>query len=125
MKALLSGLVFAVVLVACGDNEVYTWGDASLEMGPVFCGALSDCGYDVDLELCIEHTAWHLCEPDYSCDVEVDEVEAEDAIAACDIAFREFTDDPNSLGCYFLRYGITPEGCMDFWDMSPGPQADH
>ena len=58
-------LAIAFLLAGCGSDP-YTWGDTSLELSEVYCGGQAACGYlgDERVGLCIEHTAWHLCDAD-------------------------------------------------------------
>lgn len=128
MKKYLFALALAVGLyfvAGCGDTEEtpYTWGDVSLELSTAYCTAVADpCGYQVDVELCVEHSTWHLCNADRSCDREIaDPVAAHATVAACAEAFATLDGD----GCYFLiAWGVAPEECGPIWDLKPEADAD-
>lgn len=108
------------VLTGCSGASTrdYTWGDASEEFAVAYCEAAEACGYNIDVELCVEHTRWHLCEAERDCNVEVafDEVPA--ALAACIEAFGELDED----GCFLLSWGVVPAECGEFLDLK---STDH
>lgn len=124
------GLMLSVV-VACGgdDAEPYTWGDVSVELSAMYCQAVADCGFmsQKGVELCVEHSAWHMCEPDMSCSVEVDERLASEYLVTCEAALQPlYLDNPDpdaQFSCYLLGYyGLVPEGCGPVFELDPGPQ---
>src|SRR5574342_867279 len=85
-------LVLCALCVSCGDDEEpYTWGDVSAELSLEYCEGLERCGWffseDDGVNICAEHTAFHLCETDRSCDREVDEKKARVMLDACSAAF--------------------------------------
>lgn len=105
-----------LLLAACGSEQPYTWGEASEQFAAAYCSAYRGCGYDIDQELCIEHTAWHVCRDNRTCDTEVDESATVDALIPCTEAFARLDE----FGCYALViWGALPAGCMSFWDLQP------
>lgn len=116
--------LLCLALVACGDNlEPTTWGTVSNEFAAEFCDGLGFCGWigDADRGICIEHTAWHLCAPDHTCEVQVDPGAAERALAACAEAFdAPAYRDPYSRECIGLGiYGFVPSDCYPIFDLDP------
>ncbi len=121
-------LALLICLTACGDNiEPTTWGDVSAELAVEFCDGLGFCGWIQDDEraLCIEHTSWHLCEPDMSCDTVVDAEVAAAAIAECRAALdADVYLDPYSEECFFLGYfGRMPPECNAVFELHPMADA--
>ncbi len=115
-------LFLALLAPACDDEPPpYTWGDAVTELSDLYCSALADpCGYTIDAEYCSTHNSWHLCEPDMSCDVEVDEEAVRAMLADCaaDLAAMDDTE------CFVARqWGWAPESCRAVLDLNPGPQG--
>lgn len=113
-----------LTLAACGDNITpTTWGSVSEELAVEFCDGLGYCGWlaDADRDICIEHTAWHLCEPQHSCDIRLDSEAADTALDECRAALDapEYFD-PYSDACFFLGYyGLVPAGCNAVFDLEP------
>jgi len=127
MKKIALFIVLCVNVVACGSsNGPYTWGDLSLEISQNYCGALHQCGFarsERDYEVCVEHTTFHLCEPDSSCDIEIDEDEARVAMDNCSAVLHTLTYD--SEECFFLgRYGFLPTECSTLFDLRPDTSAE-
>ncbi len=118
-------LALVLCLMACGDAEEappdatppYTWGDLAEGVTTAYCNALVDpCRYSVDVEFCVKHNAWHLCETDGTCDAPVEQAAAEEALAACAEALAS-SDDTE---CYLMRsYGVVPEECQAVFDLKP------
>lgn len=76
------------------------------------------CGYldESELDVCIEHTSFHLCAPDGTCDVELDQSTTEDALYACDAAVRTLDD----FGCYLMNaWGSMPQECDAVFAVDP------
>lgn len=115
-----------LLLISCGGDDApapdaapaFTWGDAVAELSSSYCTALEDpCGYDVDVEVCAQHNAWHLCVPDGTCDTPVDAKEVGAALDTCAEALAAM--DPTE--CYAARaYGWAPDECLAVFDLAPG-----
>lgn len=117
MKKIIAALLF---VAACGGDDTYTWGDVSAELSVDYCTALRTCGYDwtdEDVSLCAEHTAWHLCEDDKSCDREVDEETARAALDACASVLASL--EAGSGECVLLAWGYVPDECAVVVNLKP------
>lgn len=117
-------------LACCGNNKAPTWGEAVEEFSVGYCHAINACGWianEHDGAICEEHTAWHLCAPDGTCDLE-STPEQREALDACMTALADpvFTWDretgqlsPECLQLVF--WGILPAECGPFFDSFPEP----
>jgi hypothetical protein len=107
------------LLVACSNDSKptpLTWGDAADELSRLYCEALEACSGSVDVPVCTEHTAWHLCEPYHTCSTELDPEAASQAIEDCAAALEQ----PTNTECVWLFYsGGLPKGCDGLLDMNP------
>lgn len=114
-----------VLSTACADDpDPYTWGDVSEELASTYCEGADACTFEVDVDLCTEHTAWHLCEADRSCDAEVDADVALDALEVCRAAveagaaaFAEPGGDADV--CNGILFGYLPPECNPVFDLKP------
>ncbi len=99
------------------DAHGYTWGDASLALANLYCSTLQDvCGYHIELQVCAEHTAWHLCKPHLTCDTPVDQPTLEVALDQCGAALA--ASDQST--CYWMRaYGWSPVECHAVLEVEP------
>ncbi len=98
-------LMIAVLSIACGGPEPDTWGNASEDIVVAYCDALGAC-YEWDegaVTTCIKHTAFHLCEIDDTCDVEISEERRTD-VDACVL-------DMPDQNCFLLAWGALPVSC--------------
>lgn len=123
LARLLKLLGISVLALACnGDtDDRWTWGEFSRELAGAYCAATVRCGLFADAELCVDHVAWHLCAPHYSCDLPLaDEDAAREALDAC-VADLEAVD---ASGCEALYWGILPESCYGLTDFEPSSEAD-
>jgi hypothetical protein len=109
-------LAFAAVFTACTDDDPYTWGELSLDLGKSYCAASSGCGFDVKPH-CAEHVQWHECVPNESCDVALPD-EAHVAMDVCAARLDAATDED----CVLLFYGYLPVECDLVFSFDPGPQ---
>lgn len=108
------GAAFLVVLAACADP--LTWGEVSTDLASAYCDARETCGYPVDGPICREHTRWHLCEPQRTCDDVVDWA-ALDALWTC----TEALEGLDEIGCDFLVfYQALPRACYGLFVFDPG-----
>ena len=103
--------LFVLGCGACSGDTKLTWGDVSQDLAEGYCEALDACGFVSDTPVCIEHTAWHLCEPEHSCDTDLPDA-ARSALEACLEALPE-------ASCTFLWYGQLPIECGDILEMRP------
>jgi hypothetical protein len=116
MRKILAGIL---LLTACGSDP-YTWGDMSEDVADAYCKGLVMCGFEVDYPVCSEHTRFHLCETDHTCNVSLPD-EAQDVVEAC--LAKMVTLDPASEDCYLLAFwGQVPEECAAVWDYRPEPE---
>ena len=110
-------LLLLLALTGCTPDE-YTWGNTSNQLAQIFCHGADYCGYlaPEDVGPCIEHTAWHLCEPDHTCDVSLDQDSTEALLTTCDTAVGGLDQD----GCYLLGFwGFMPTECGPAFDLRP------
>lgn len=112
----------ALLAVACSSDDPpppYTWGDASLELATAFCQAFETCGgLSVDQPICTEHTRFHLCETNHTCETVLPEPEGPDAAMVCVADLLALT--PRDEGCYFLHvWGYAPPGCEAIFALRP------
>ncbi len=125
-KLILGTMILSLCLVACGsdEEEPYTWGDLSLELGTAYCNTISKCGFYVsDTTICADHTAWHMCEPDMSCDIEIDREAAAVALETCVEALNFL--QPEDEGCYVIGfYGYVPQECDAIFELRPEVESD-
>lgn len=107
-----------ILLIAC-SSQPYTWGDVTDELAGDYCATLAQCGFRaaLDREVCIEHTTFHLCRADRSCNRPVRVDDAEAALAACanSLGAYEF----GSFECIKLGYGLVSAECSDVLDLKP------
>jgi hypothetical protein len=126
VRHLLTTLIAVTVVTACGGGtQPYTWGDASEEVARVYCEGVEACGFAVDVELCVEHAAWHLCVPDGTCDDEVDADAAAEAIGECAAAVEQGAEDfaagTDQRICTVVFFGGLPSPeCDAVWPLDPG-----
>lgn len=111
-----------VLLTACGGEEIYTWGNATMSLSTGFCNALSGCGYysdDEQREQCIQHSNFHMCEIEGTCNEEIDaSVETQVDLCVDDLAVVGTGEDTAS--CFYLGFfGVVPESCYPVFDADP------
>jgi hypothetical protein len=108
----------AIVLLAACSSEPYTWGTTSDQLAQIYCHGQDYCGgiLTEDVDVCIEHVSFHLCAFDGTCDLELDQSTAEEALTACDEAMGRVDE----FGCYLLTiWGIMPHECAPVFDLEP------
>lgn len=114
-----------LLLATCGGNDdPYTWGDASDEIALAYCEGLDACTFEVDVDLCVDHTAWHLCEADRSCDAQVDgdafALALEECRAAVDAGAVEFAEaGGDATVCNAILFGSLPHACDPLFEFRP------
>lgn len=117
-------LAFALILAACSSDETFTWRDVSRGLSQEYCSTLAQCGFisEQDVyDVCVEHTTFHLCEFDMTCDVEVDKAAARVALEKCND--KLMTLEPEDEACYLLGFwGYLPAECNDVFDLAPNPE---
>jgi hypothetical protein len=121
--------ILLTCMFACGDNEQppYTWGDATQEVGLAFCSAIQECGYSYtpeQLEVCAEHSSYHMCKFDGTCEVSLPDG-AEESVAECVAAFGNIPEEQLDLNCFLLSYyGVFPSPleCSPFFDLNPSKE---
>lgn len=106
-----------LALVGCsGENDdggQQTWGDVALAVVDAYCTRAYECiAVDPDrrddaVQLCIDHSMYHLCELFDTCDVPVD-VDVSQCVA-----------DYSTLGCGDIVFNRRPESCRVFFDAQP------
>lgn len=117
----MSKLIAAFVLLAACGSDPYSWGDTSQQVSQIFCHGLDYCGelLPEDVDTCIEHTAWHLCEAEGTCGVELDQASTEALLTECDTAVGNLND----FGCYLLGFwNFMPAECSAVFDLQPEPE---
>lgn len=117
-------LLAMLMMSGCGsDSDVYTWGDLSYQVSLAYCEALNKCEYlDKDrVSICADHSMWHLCVPDSTCETEIDEDDAVAAMDACDAALKVAVKDPNA--CFVIAaFNVLPPECQAVFDLAPEPE---
>lgn len=111
--------IFLFIFACSNDSppDTYTWGEASVELATAYCQTLENCGSVVDQPVCVEHTRFHLCEVDHTCDTDLPP-EAPDATMQCVADLLALT--PDGEGCYFLQaWGVSPPGCEAIFSFRP------
>ena len=112
-------LLFSLILIACKDTKLadtpYTWGDVTEEMSEAYCSKLAECGIVSDEERCYEHSLFHMCELEVTCNVEMDE-EVADLNAEC---VNQINDIEGPDACYNLGWGFLPDPCLDVFGFMP------
>ena len=109
-----SYVIVTVLLAACSSSRELTWGDVSSQLAEGYCEALQTCGYlnEQGTEVCIEHSAWHLCDATRTCD-ETMPKGAQEALDACSSALEQ----PE---CVLLGYyQLLPVECAEILEMRP------
>ena len=119
-------VVLFVVATGCGEDEPppYTWGDVVDELSTEYCTAAHVCSgvedlkeYEESIEQCAAHSAFHWCELEDTCDVELEdgsELSVESCVGA--LQALEYGSDQ----CWNLAFiGLFPEGCEDAVELYP------
>jgi len=105
-------------MVACGEDDKYTWGDMSREFSDAYCDAAYQCyadaveGYKIDekdVAICSEHNYDHFCKYDKSCNRKIKE--AEEAQTALDVCLDDLANLNEGQCGVLLFFGITPQSC--------------
>jgi len=114
LKQLSLSLVLASALMpACtsdSSSTSSTRGEAAKAIGEGWCERLVDCGLmaQEDVDKCVAHNVFHMCEIDESCDLEFES----EALEGCLMSMQ----DPDADACALAAWGVGPEECIPFWD---------
>lgn len=89
---------------ACSPDYAHTWGDTAEDLSRAYCERIAACDLfgtgDFDVEQCVEHSVYHLCALEETCDVEVPGVGVTECVL--DMATQD---------CVLMLYGFLPESC--------------
>jgi hypothetical protein len=106
-----------LLLLGCAEHP-YTWGDTAQAFSESYCSGLVACGALAPEreERCVEHNKWHMCDAQATCEIEVNEAAAQDALDACDAALQGLENQ----ACFLLGfYGVTPPECSGIFEIRP------
>jgi hypothetical protein len=123
VKNIISLIVAAVMLTACGSDDKYTWGDAYQTIAEEFCHFASECNYfetEDDRQDwrrdCVDHSMFHECQiGDSVCDVSLADG-AEETVDACVEAMHQ---PDYASDCDYVYFGVLPAECGPVWDLKP------
>lgn len=116
MKYLFLSCLF---LAACGSDSKFTWGDVSSEVSSSYCNAGAACGFSFDVNECIDHSYFHMCELEHTCGKSVDK-KYEDSLDSCVKILGELdSSEESSFDCFLLGFGYLPEECQFLPEANP------
>jgi hypothetical protein len=109
--------IFFVCALAC-ESKPPTWGDYIADFSDTYCTTLAKCGYENVVQICVEHTYWHLCSENRSCDVNMSDLETKHSLEEC----LEDLAKTDGDRCYYLGFwGFLPKSCYEFFRHAPKP----